>query len=86
MAYQDHRPFAAFLIRLLVDCFSFIHQEGLTPQSSAQDLRIKPLLVFADLWRVVLWPRVDRIDVDHRTLPGRVLTQSLLQSSVVTVA
>lgn len=85
------RPFAPLVWLVFDSVFPFRNQDAirssaaLTPQSSAQDLRIKPLLVFADLRRVVLWPCVDRIDVDHRTLTGRVLTQSLLQPSVITV-
>ena len=38
---------------------------SLTPQSSAQDLRVKALFVFADLWRVAVRPDVSGVHVDH---------------------
>lgn len=61
------------------------NERSLTPESSAQDLGVEPLLVLAYLWRVVLGPCVDRVDVNHRSLTRRVLPQSLLQSSFITV-
>lgn len=36
-----------------------------TPQGSTQDLGVKPLLVFANLWSVALGPSVGGIDIDH---------------------
>lgn len=56
-----------------------------TPQSSTQDLGVEPLLVFADLRRVTLWPSVNRVYVHHRALAWRILPQRLLQPCVIPV-
>lgn len=56
-----------------------------TPECSAQDLRVEPLLVFADLRCVALRPGVNRVDIDHGSLTGRVLPQGLLQPRVVPI-
>lgn len=58
----------------------------LTPECSAQDFRVEPFLVLANLWRVALRAGVDWVDVDHRALPGRVGPQGLRQPGVVAVA
>lgn len=58
----------------------------LTPQCSTQDLRVEPLLIFADLWRVALRASVNRINVNHRSLSRRVGPQRLRQPGVVAVA
>lgn len=58
----------------------------LTPECSAQDLRVEPFLVLANLRRVALRAGVDRVDVDHRALPGRVSPQGLCQPGVVAIA
>lgn len=50
----------------------------LTPQSSAEDLRVEPLLVFSDLGRVAVRSDVGRVHVDHRDLPGLVEPRLLL--------
>lgn len=67
--------------KLSLRCF-FI----LTPQCSTQDLRVEPLLIFADLWRVALRAGVDWINVDHGSLSRRVGPQRLSQPGVVPVA
>lgn len=59
---------------------------ALTPECSTQDLRVEPLLVFADLWCVALRAGVDRVDVHHRTLSGWVGPQRLCQPGIVPVA
>lgn len=58
----------------------------LTPQCGTQDLRVEPLLIFADLWRVALRASVNRINVNHRSLSRRVGPQRLCQPGVVAVA
>lgn len=58
----------------------------LTPQCSTQDLRVEPLLIFADLWCVALRASVNRINVNHRSLSRRVGPQRLRQPGVVAVA
>lgn len=58
----------------------------LTPECGAQDLRVEPFLVLANLWRVALRAGVDGVDVDHRALPGWVGPQGLRQPGVVSVA
>ena len=42
-----------------------IFADALTPECSTQDLRVEPLLVLANLWRVARRARVDWVDVDH---------------------
>lgn len=58
----------------------------LTPQRSTQDLRVEPLLVLADLWRVTLRASVDWINVNHGAFSRRVGPQRLSQPGVVPVA
>ena len=41
----------------------------LTPQRGTQDLRVEPLLVLADLRRVIGGARVGGIDVHHGSFP-----------------
>lgn len=57
-----------------------------TPECSTQDLRVEPLLVFADLWCVALRASVDWVNVHHRALSGWVGPQRLRQPGVVPVA
>ena len=60
--------------------------QSLTPQSGTEDLRVEPLLVLADLGRVAVRACVDRVDVHHRALTGRVGPQRLGQPHVLAEA